>query len=91
VSAEVIDVRNRLVGHAKENLIDNASVIISVLSVLIAAGALLLGGVAMYIAFDATRDAKEFEIEMEVWQIYTANLHADLRAHGFEPLPLPEK
>jgi len=58
MSAKAIDVRNRLVDQAKERLIDNAAVIISALAVLIAAGGLLFGGVAMYVAFDASEEAK---------------------------------
>ncbi len=81
MSAEVIDVRNRLVDQAKERLIDNAAVIISALAVLIAAGGLLLGGVAMYISFNAAEDAK-------ISTIYIQKLHADLIAQGFDPPPL---
>jgi len=82
VSAEVIDVRNRLVGHAKESLIDNASVIISVLAVLIAAGALLFGGVAMYIAFDATKDAQTLGKEVRLYQVYIQELQAKMEAEN---------
>jgi len=34
---------------------------------------------------------KELTDEVEVWQIYTAKLHAQLIAEGFKPPPLPEE
>jgi hypothetical protein len=49
---------------------------------LIACGSLMFAGIAMYAALDA----KE---ETEVYEIYVANLHAELRANGFTPPPLP--
>ncbi len=82
MSAEAIHVRSRLIGQYKDRLVDNAAVVIAALAVLIASGALMFSGIAMYAAVDA----KE---ETEVYEIYVNNLHADLKAHGFELPPLP--
>lgn len=82
MSADVMEVRSRLAGQYKESILHNSSVIIASLSMLIACGSLMFAGIAMYAALDA----KE---ETEVYEIYVANLHAELRANGFTPPPLP--
>lgn len=81
---------------------ESNAVAISKVSVVVALLSLLMA----FMALDNAKDAKtivevelryerahvkELTDEIKVWQIYSAKIHADLKAHGFEPPPLPEE
>lgn len=91
MASEAIDVRNRLLFQSKDRLMDNAAVIIAALAVLIAAGALLFGGVAMYVAFDATRDAERLQNSLRLTDVYLQEVHVLVESEGLDLPPLPER
>ena len=77
-----IEATRRLVRHHKEGLIDNASVIISALAVMIAAFSLLFGGVSLYAVHVANERTAELSSSIDVYRIRAAKMDAWLKAHG---------
>lgn len=89
MGSDTLAVRDRLVGRYKENLIDNAAVIISALAVLIAAFGLMFGGIAMWESADTKEDLRHQYDQLvdkhEVTQIYVRDLKAYMIEQGFRP------
>ena len=86
---EINATRNRLIQRLRLTAMEYAAIIMSALANLIAALALLFGGVAMYIAVDAKQEANNAKEQNKVYEIYVNNLHAWLTARGMEPPAVP--
>ena len=88
MAADTMDVRNRIAGRYKETIRDNASVVISALSVLIAAGALMFSGIAMYASIDSSVDSQrqidQLIEEVDILAMREAKIQAWLDAHGVQ-------
>jgi adenylosuccinate lyase len=87
---EINKERNRFITQLKLTALEYASVIMSGMSILIAAFALLFGGLAAYIAVDAKQASHRAEEQNKIYEIYINNLTAELKAKGFEAPPIPE-
>lgn len=85
---EAADGRWSLWSRTQRTAIEWLAVIISILgfltNTLIAIAAATMAGVALYVANESSDDSK-------IYGIYVQALHADLKAKGFEPPPLPEE
>lgn len=91
MSAEAMDVRNRLIGRTKERLVDNAAVFGSGLAVIISAFAMLVVGF-VWGASHSERQYTALQIEQlassdDTLRIRTAKLDAWLKAKG---IPIEE-
>lgn len=82
MSAEALDVRNRVARQTKQESRRDLSVMITGVTVFLAAVSLMIAGLSFFVAFSADQ-------ESEVLGIYVQKLHAQLIAEGFEPPPLP--
>ena len=90
---EIDDGLNRFVTRAREAALESAAVIVSGMALLVSILSLVLASVCLYIAIEAKQIAKDeaysTQEEVEILIIYINNLHADLKARGFEPPLLP--
>ena len=86
MSADALEVRNRVAAIADQDSRNNLAVIITSITVLISALSLLCAGVGLYIAIDVRQDIQRqvnvLHQEVDVMGIRAAKTQAWLDAHG---------
>jgi len=77
MSARYMDARSRMVAQYKESVRESAAVVIAALAVLIAVGAILFAGIALYAAADTRQDMEQLENEVRLSELYVQDLAMD--------------
>jgi len=95
VSSEALDVRNRIVGRAKEGLLENATVLVSVLGAVMAFVAALLAMAAYTTSLNTRQnimaDMTALKNELRLTDVYLQEVHVLVESEGLELPPLPER
>jgi len=93
VSSEALDVRNRIVGRAKEGLLENATVLVSVLGAVMAFVAALLATAAYTTSLNTRENLRDdmtaLKNEFRMTQVYTDELISEMKIYGLNPPPPP--
>ena len=84
MSARYMDARSRLVAQYKESVRESAAVVIAALAVLIAVGAILFAGIALYAAADTRQDMEQLENEVRLSELYVQDLVILMEKSGVE-------
>lgn len=88
---EVNEGFTRVWNRAKVTLIEYIAVIIASVAAVISLLSTFVTFMCIAMLYAQHNEVKELTDEVEVWQIYAAQLHVQLEALGFKPPELPEE
>jgi len=95
MASEAIEVRNRIATRAKEGILENATVLVSVLGAVMAFVAALLAMAAyttsLNIGESLREDMAALKNEFRLAEVYLQEVHVLVEAEGLDLPPLPEK
>ena len=93
MASDALAVRGRLVSRYKEGLLDNATVLVSVLGAVMAFVAALLAMAAYTTTLNTRENTREdmtaLKNEFRMTQVYTDELISEMKINGLNPPPPP--